>query len=308
MNAKKKGLGKGLGTLLGDISFDQQRIHALTRQGMGYDQIQQMELDALVSGQFQPRTTFDQEALQELADSIRQQGLVQPIVARAMHTEQNKAERNLEQRYEIIAGERRWRACKLAGLSRIPVIVRSLTDEQAFAVALIENLQREDLNIMETAEALHQLHQDFDLSQQQIADLLGKARATIANILRLNGLSQPIRTYLRQGKLDMGHARALIPLSPAQQIKAAERVIAQHMNVRQTEKLAQRLCAPEQFRPESDALKAAVNTEVFEQMADRLSQHLKTRVSIKPKGDKGQVLIDYTSIDELERIVSVSVL
>ena len=305
MNSRKKGLGKGLGTLLGDISFDQQRIHALTQQGMGYDQIQQMELDVLVSGQFQPRTTFDQEALQELADSIRQQGLVQPIVARALatHTEQNKTEQNLE-RYEIIAGERRWRACKLAGLSRIPVIVRSLTDEQAFAVALIENLQREDLNIMETAEALHQLHQDFDLSQQQIADLLGKARTTIANILRLNGLSQPIRTYLRQGKLDMGHARALIPLSPAQQIKAAERIIAQHMNVRQTEKLVQRLCAPVQSRPESDALKA-VNTEVFEQMADRLSQHLKTRVSIKPKGDKGQVLIDYESIEELKRIASV---
>ena len=305
MQYKKKGLGKGLSTLLGDISFNQQRIDALTQEGTG-DQIRQINLDALVTGQFQPRIDFDQEALQELADSIKKQGLVQPIVVRLLTDQQETGQlETTEQKYEIIAGERRWRACKIAGLARIPVIVKSLTDEQALAVALIENLQREDLNIMETAEALRQLHQDFQLNQQQIADLLGKARTTVANILRLNSLSQPVRTYLRQGRLDMGHARALIPLPPGQQIKLAEKIIAQQMNVRQTEKLVQKLSVASQEESQAQSEEQTTSQEVLTHLTDKWSQSLKTQVKIKPlKGDKGQVLIHYASLDELKRITS----
>ena len=299
MNYRKKGLGKGLSTLLGDISFDQQRIHALAQPNENNYGPEQVAIDALVSGQFQPRIDFDQEALQELAESIKKQGLVQPVVVRVL-VNTDTTEQDNRKKYEIIAGERRWRACKMAGLTQIPVMVKSLTDEQALAVALIENLQREDLNVMETAEALRQLNQDFHLSQQQIADILGKARTTVANILRLNSLSQPVRTYLRSGKLDMGHARALISLTPAQQIKLAEKIIAQHMNVRQAERLAQKLLTA----PEAQADQPQ-DQDMLNDLAASLAKNLKTKVRIKPlKGSKGQLFIHYDNTNELQRIIN----
>jgi ParB family chromosome partitioning protein len=229
------------------------------------------------------------QALEELSQSIRRQGLMQPIVVRPIDGE----------RYEIIAGERRWRASQLAGLERIPALVREVSDEAAIAMALIENIQREDLNPIEEAAALQRLQQDFQLTQQQVADAVGKSRVTIANLLRLMALPDEVKTLLAHGDLEMGHARALLGLPAVQQVEGARHVVARGLTVRQTEALVRQWLSG---KPEAPAAKADPDIARLEQ---RLAERLGAAVQIR-HGDKGkgQLVIRYSSLDELQGVLA----
>ena len=215
MATKKRGLGRGLEALLGSE----------TKLGVSMDEI---PIEFISPGPFQPRKNFSDDSLDELAESIKRQGIVQPIVVREGGAS----------KYEIIAGERRWRAAQRAALDTVPVVVKEVSDESAIAMSLIENIQREDLNPIEEAEALNRLLEEFQLSHQQLADAVGKSRAAVTNYLRLNGLSSKLKQLLISGALEMGHARALLSLSSVDQDKSAEEVIRRRLNVRQTEALA----------------------------------------------------------------------
>jgi len=240
-------------------------------------------------GRYQPRRDFDPEALEELASSIRVQGLMQPIVLRSIG----------EDRYEIIAGERRWRAAQLAGLEAVPALLREVDDESAIAMALIENIQREDLNPMEEATALSRLQSEFQLTQQQIADAVGKSRSAVANLLRLMSLEPEVRLLLERGDLDMGHARCLLGLAGAQQLSAAKQVVARELSVRQTEALVRHLLAEKHPRP------AVVQDPDIRRLQDELSGKLGTRVQIQHRaGGRGRLVLDYGSLDELDGILS----
>ncbi len=224
MAAKKRGLGRGLDALLGGSSpakLQEEAVQADRRE------LQQIPLDLMQRGKYQPRRDMDPQALEELAQSIKAQGVMQPIVVRPI----------ANGRYEIIAGERRWRASQQAGLEKIPALVRDVPDEAAIAMALIENIQREDLNPIEEAAALQRLQQEFQLTQQQVAEAVGKSRATITNLLRLIGLPEEIKTLLSHGDLEMGHARALLGLPAERQVEGARHVVAHGLTVRQTEAL-----------------------------------------------------------------------
>lgn len=220
MTVKKRGLGRGLDTLLGSA-----RLEGLA------ERLRMIALERLAPSAFQPRKEIDPGRLQELADSISAQGVVQPIVAREVEGG----------RFEIIAGERRWRAAQMAGLTEIPVIVRKVSDQAALAIALIENIQREDLNAMEEAEALKRLLDEYRMTHQQLADAVGKSRATITNLLRLNELHPEVKTLLMSGVIEMGHARALLGLELTQQHATARRIVERQLTVRATETLVQTL-------------------------------------------------------------------
>jgi len=286
MAVKKRGLGRGLDALLGGTS-----VSALQEQAVKVDrqELQQLPLDLLQRGKYQPRRDMNPQALEELAQSIRRQGLMQPIVVRPIDGE----------RYEIIAGERRWRASQLAGLERIPALVREVSDEAAIAMALIENIQREDLNPIEEAAALQRLQQDFQLTQQQVADAVGKSRVTIANLLRLMALPDEVKTLLAHGDLEMGHARALLGLPAAQQVEGARHVVARGLTVRQTEALVRQWLGG---KPEAPAAKADPDIARLEQ---RLAERLGAAVQIR-HGDKGkgQLVIRYSSLDELQGVLA----
>ncbi|MNZ16841.1 putative chromosome-partitioning protein ParB [compost metagenome] len=286
MAVKKRGLGRGLDALLGGTS-----VSALQEQAVKVDrqELQQLPLDLLQRGKYQPRRDMNPQALEELSQSIRRQGLMQPIVVRPIDGE----------RYEIIAGERRWRASQLAGLERIPALVREVSDEAAIAMALIENIQREDLNPIEEAAALQRLQQDFQLTQQQVADAVGKSRVTIANLLRLIALPDEVKTLLAHGDLEMGHARALLGLPAAQQVEGARHVVARGLTVRQTEALVRQWLSG---KPETPAAKADPDIARLEQ---RLAERLGAAVQIR-HGDKGkgQLVIRYSSLDELQGVLA----
>ncbi|MBJ6136357.1 ParB/RepB/Spo0J family partition protein [Marinobacter litoralis] len=289
MAAKKRGLGeRGLGALLQGSKVNlNQSSESAKRDG----EMQDIPVDLIQRGRYQPRRDMDPAALQELADSIRQQGVMQPVVVRAID----------DGRYELIAGERRWRATQLAELDSIPAIIREVPDEAAIAMALIENIQRENLNPIEEAFALQRLQDEFGLTQAQVAEAVGKSRTTITNLLRLIGLTEDVRTMLEHGDLEMGHGRAMLTLPPEQQMQVARQVVAKSLSVRQTEALVRRL---QQESPEEKGEEKAALDPNIRALQDDLSERLGARVSIAHgKRGKGKLVIEYTSLDELDGIL-----
>lgn len=283
---KKRGLNRGLEALLqGAGSLD---VDLNQASGETTDELQHLPVEWLQRGVYQPRRDLDPEALEELAASVRQHGIMQPIVVRSIGVN----------RYEIIAGERRWRAAQLAELPNVPALVKDVPDESAIAMALIENIQREDLNAMEEAMALHRLQDEFSLTQQQVADAVGKSRSAIANLLRLLQLQEPVRLMLERGDLEMGHARSLLALEADDQAQAAREVVAKGLSVRQTEDLVRRSQQPkaEKDKPRGDA-------DVL-RLQEHLSDSLGTKVAIRQNAKgKGQVTIAYASLDQLDGIL-----
>lgn len=288
MAVKKRGLGRGLDALLGGSS-----VKALQEQASRAErqELQELPVEQLQRGKYQPRRDMDPQALEELAQSIRSQGLMQPVVVRPLG----------EQRYEIIAGERRWRACQLAGMARIPALVREVGDEAAIAMALIENIQRENLNPIEEAGALQRLQQEFQLTQQQVADAVGKSRVTIANLLRLMALPEEVKTLLARGDLEMGHARTLLGLPAERQVEGARQVVARGLTVRQTEALVRQWLSG---KPGDTANEPAVDPDIA-RLERRLAERLGAAVEIRHGTQgKGQLVIRYGSLDELQGVLA----
>lgn len=300
MSAKKRGLGRGLDALLsaGNATSSATTNEQPTETSAGQDvaatkipdqSLRTLPVDLIQRGKYQPRRDIDPESLQELADSIKAQGVMQPIVVRPIS----------DRKYEIIAGERRWRATQLAGLDKIPVIVRQVSDEVTIAMALIENIQREDLNPMEEAASLQRLQQEFELTQAEVAEAVGKSRSAVANLLRLMSLQPDVQRLVEHGDLELGHAKALLGLSGAQQSSAAKTVVGKGLTVRETEALVRELSSPK--TPASS--KAALDPNI-RRLQDDLSQRLGAKVSIthSAKG-KGKLVLSYNSLDELDGIL-----
>lgn len=280
--AKMKGLGRGLESLLGR---DEPSTPAPAP-----DRQSELKVEQLQSGKYQPRSFMDDAALNELASSIKAQGIMQPILVRPV----------AGGKFEIIAGERRWRAAKLAGLASVPVLVREVADNAALAMALIENIQREDLNPLEQAVGIQRLVNEFGATHDQAADMVGRSRSAVTNLLRLLGLAVPVRDLMQQGKLDMGHGRALLALVGMQQLEAARTVISKSLSVRETEKLVGQLLRGSERNP----AKKAVDRDVL-RLEEELAQKLGTKVQIKAttKG-RGSLHIQYTSLLQLDAILA----
>jgi ParB family chromosome partitioning protein len=310
MSAKKRGLGRGLDSLLSsslaaknteqeavkeqpvDVKED---IPVAAPQQNGSDthdkeQLRNMPVDIIKPGKYQPRMDMRPETLEELAESIKAQGLMQPIVVRPVTGDM----------YEIIAGERRWRACQMAGIDRIPVLVRNVEDDAAIAMALIENIQRENLNPIEEAMALKRLQDEFALTQQEVAEAVGKSRTTVTNLLRLMGLTPEVRTFLEHGDLEMGHARALLALKEEKQAEAARNIIGRGLSVRQAEALVRHLQSGKQKSKTGQKLDPDIR-----HLQDSLSEKLGSPVMIQhtAKG-KGRLVLKYNSLDELDGILA----
>ena len=277
---KKARLGKGLDALLGGV--DQ-----IAAQSDG--ELRYLPVATIRPGRYQPRTNMDETALTELADSIRTHGVVQPIVVRETPAGD----------YELIAGERRWRAAQLAGLDVIPSVVRRVADEIALAVGLIENIQRENLNPVEEANGLRRLLDEFGLTHQQVADSIGRSRAAVSNLLRLLNLDPAVRVHLENGRLEAGHARAILSLPREQQLAAADTVIQQRFSVRQTEQLVRRYLSGKR----KEKRKTAPKDADLRQLEEELSQQLAAPVSLEQRGQGGRLIIEYNSLDELEGIL-----
>ena len=285
MAAKKRGLGRGLDALLSGSTVE------LTSVSAADGELSHIPVEFLQRSHFQPRKDFSPESLQELADSIKSQGVIQPIVVRLIDTD----------KYEIIAGERRWRATQLAQIATIPAVIRKVSDEAAFAIALIENIQRENLNPIEEAAALLRLQENFDLTHQQVAEAVGKSRATVSNLLRLMSLDEVIKTMLERGDLEMGHARALLSLPNHAQRKAGKLVAAKNLSVRQTEALVRKMLA-ELENPTNNS-EQVVNPDV-QSLQESLSEKLGAAVNIQYNArGKGKLVISYNSLDELDGIL-----
>lgn len=283
MAVKKRGLGRGLDALLGQTG-----VNATSNDGAQDQQLRELPVDLIQRGKYQPRRDMDPQALEELASSIKAQGVMQPIVVRPI----------ADDRYEIIAGERRWRASQQAGLDRIPAVIREVPDEAAIAMALIENIQREDLNPIEEALALQRLQQEFELTQQQVADAVGKSRVTITNLLRLMSLADDVKVMLERGDIEMGHARALLGLPTEQQSEAARQVVARGLTVRQTEALVRQWLNP---RRESGTARSNPDIERLQQdLAERIGAEVKIQHGAK---GKGKLVISYNSLDELDGVL-----
>ncbi len=294
---KKRALGRNLDVLLSrssPVAEIQQVIRPQAHAGeQHHNELRHMPLDLLQRGRYQPRREMNQEAIQELADSIRAQGVIQPIVIRSISGG----------RYEIIAGERRWRAAQLAGLTEIPALIKEISDEAALAIALIENIQRENLNPLEEAVALQRLADEFSMTHQQIAEVVGKSRATISNLLRLIGLRPEIKTLIEQRKLEMGHARALLGLTGIPQIEAAYIVAERGLSVRETEQLVNRMQHPEKIDKAAKSF-ASVNPDIHtlqKNLSDKLGAMVVVRHTTK---GKGKLLIHYRNLDELDGILA----
>ncbi len=287
MAEKKRGLGKGLGALMGDMGGNEQikkNIHSLP-------------VEYLQRGKYQPRKDIDPERLQELAESIKVQGIVQPIIVREVGYN----------RYEIVAGERRWRAAQLAGLADVPVLIKDIDDRAALAISLIENIQREDLNPLEESEAFQRLIEEFDLTHQQIAEAVGKSRTAVTNLLRLNELQSEVKTLLAKAALGMGHARALLSLDAEKQIALANKVANEGLSVRATEKLVQDLQKDKQEDKEHIVVQAHVRLIDRDtlRLQEAMTHYIGAKTTIKHKENgQGTVVINYNSLDELEGIVS----
>jgi ParB family chromosome partitioning protein len=287
MAAKKRGLGeRGLGALLANSRVNLEQTPA-SQDG----ELRDIALDVIQRGRYQPRRDMDPAALQELADSIRQQGVMQPVVVRPLTAE----------RFELIAGERRWRAAQMAGLEAIPAIIRDVSDEAAIAMALIENIQRENLNPIEEAFALQRLQDEFGLTQAQVAEAVGKSRTTITNLLRLIGLTEDVRLMLEHGDLEMGHGRAMLTLAPEQQMQVARQVVARSLSVRQTESLVRQL---QQEKSDSGKVAKPRVDPNIRALQDDLAERLGARVAIN-HGQRGQgkLVIEYSSLEELDGIL-----
>ena len=287
MAAKKRGLGeRGLGALLAGSKVN------LDQELKDHDgELREVPIDLIQRGRYQPRRDMDPAALQELADSIRQQGVMQPVVVRPI----------AEGRYELIAGERRWRATQMAELDSIPAIIRDVPDEAAIAMALIENIQRENLNPIEEAFALQRLQDEFGLTQAQVAEAVGKSRTTITNLLRLIGLTEDVRLMLEHGDLEMGHGRAMLTLPPELQMQVAKQVVAKSLSVRQTEALVRRV---QQEKPGQKSTGQAALDPNIRALQDDLAERLGARVSIAHgQRGKGKLVIEYSSLDELDGIL-----
>lgn len=287
MAAKKRGLGRGLDALL-DGATQQDEVARETHSGTA---VNTLAVDLIERGRFQPRRDFNPDSLQELADSIAAQGVVQPIVVRPI----------AGGRYEIIAGERRWRAAQQAGLDEIPVVVRDVPDRTAMAMGLIENIQRDDLNPLEEAGALHRLLNEFKLTHQQIAQSVGKSRTTVTNLLRLLDLNADVKQLIEERCIEMGHARALLGLQGRVQSDAARQVVARGLSVRDTEKLVRRLQGVEPAAQRSAASEDDPDIRLLENsLIDRLGARVKIR---QGNAGKGRLVISYNSLDELEGIL-----
>jgi ParB family transcriptional regulator, chromosome partitioning protein len=297
---RQRALGRGLDALIGanarrreslDLPGGEASAPGPAAEAAGAEErLERLPLAQLSRGKYQPRRDIQPEALEELADSIRAQGVMQPIVVRPI----------AEDRYEIVAGERRWRAAQLAELDTIPAVIREVSDEVALALALIENIQRENLNPVEEAMALKRLLEEFSLTQQQAADAVGRSRAQVANLLRLLSLDPEVQTLLERGDLDMGHARALLSLSGAKQRQAAHEVVNQDLTVRATEALVKRLVAGTPRRSEVTAPSPDVG-----RLETRLGELLGAPVKIQHgRGGKGRLTIRYASLDELDGILA----
>lgn len=293
MSAKKRGLGRGLDALL--TTSKHARDHE-TEQPDGNDvqditkgELQKLPIEYLKPGKYQPRKDMSPEALEDLAASVKAQGIIQPIVVREL--EKNK--------YEIIAGERRWRAAQMARLAEVPCLVKHVPDEAAVAIALIENIQREDLNAMEEATALQRLLDEFQLTHQEVADAVGKSRATVTNLLRLNNLEAETKTLLERGDIEHGHAKLLLALQGEQQSEVARIIAAKAMTVREAEKLV-RLT----LEPKKPAEAKQPNADI-QRLEKRLSERLGAAVAINHgRKGKGKVVINYSSLDELDGILT----
>lgn len=288
---KKPRLGRGLDALLGgDLDENQNDESAGSQQGAA-EVLRQLPVDVLQRGRYQPRTHMRQEALEDLAESIKTQGIVQPIVVRELPTGG----------YEIIAGERRWRAAQLAGLDTVPAVVKSIPEEAVAAVALIENIQRENLNPIEEASAFQRLIEEFDMTHQQVAESVGRSRTGVTNLLRLLSLNDAVRQMIDNGDLDMGHARALLSLPDSDQPRIAREVVEKDLSVRETEKLVKKLLSGDSKKP---VAKQEMNADI-RNLQEALSDTLGARVSIQhKKTGKGKLVIEYNSNDELEGILS----
>jgi len=277
---KMKGLGRGLDALLAGSDAKPE------------DELRNLPVDRLKPGKYQPRTHMDQASLAELAASIKAQGIMQPILVRAVDKTPGA------ERYEIVAGERRWRAAQLAGLAEVPVLVRGIPDEQALAMALIENIQRENLNPLEEAQGLQRLIDEFGLTHQQAADAVGRSRPAASNLLRLLQLTAPVQEMLVNGQLDMGHARALLPVSSGQQVGLAQRIVQKGLSVRETERLVQQLLNPPKAVPEK-----VVDRDLL-RLQEQLSDGLGTNVAIRSnKKGAGRVTIEFASLDQLDGLI-----
>lgn len=288
MTVKKRGLGKGLDALLSTSSAAGARLNQAVEQDDSKDVLIMLDVDMMQSGKYQPRKDMSSDALDELSESIKAQGIIQPILVRKISPSM----------YEIIAGERRWRAAQLAKLNKVPCIVKQVADESAVVIALIENIQREDLNAMEEAIALNRLMEEFSLTHQLIADAVGKSRATVSNLLRLNGLNEPVKRMLEYGDIDMGHARALLAIEGDEQTSIARLVSAKELTVRETERLVNKTLNP----PETDN-KPAKDHDVI-RLESQLIERLGAKVSISHnKKGKGKLIINYQDLTELDGIM-----
>ena len=305
---RKKRLGRGLDALL---SKPQPEIVQVPSPAFGRpesdrgsaevgtsDRLVSIPVDLLQRGQYQPRVDMRQESLEDLANSIRSQGVVQPIVARPLQGAGGGT-----QRYEIVAGERRWRAAQMAGLQEIPAVIRDVPDDQAIAMALIENIQRENLNPLEEARALDRLIREFELTHQEAAEAIGRSRAAVSNLLRLMDLSDKVRPMLEARELEMGHARALLAIEDkAQQYDAARQVVRNGMSVRDTERLVRRMLGTE-TKKRANGSKSAANADV-RRLEVEITEKLgaRTRIDHTGKGS-GRIVIAYNSLDELDGIL-----
>ena len=308
MAAKKRGLGRGLDALLGSGSraaspeapaaapavappeLKAVPVAAEVPEAIPPDgALRMLPVDVIQRGKYQPRIDMHQESLQDLADSISAQGVVQPIVVRSIDAG----------RYEIIAGERRWRAAQLAGLHEIPAVVREVEDRAAIAIALIENIQRENLNPLEEARALERLIREFEITHEQAAEAVGRSRAAVSNLLRLLDLEDVVKDMVEHGDLEMGHARALLALRGAQQVEAARQVVSRGLTVRATEGLVKSIQRPQPAKPV--AVKKDANIKHLEtSLSDKLGASVAVR---QGRGGKGKLEISYNSLDELDGIL-----
>ncbi len=296
---KPKGLGRGLEALLGPKVDDAAVAAANAKQG----EPNTLPLDQLVPGMYQPRTRMDEGALYELAESIKVQGIMQPILVRKLDSGKNAG------KYEIIAGERRSRAAKLAGLDEVPVLVRNVPNEAAAAMALIENIQREDLNPLEEAQGLNRLIKEFGLTHELAAQAVGRSRSAASNLLRLLNLADPVQTMLMAGDIDMGHARALLALDRATQITAANQISAKKLSVREAESLVKKLSAEFNLVPQKPKKEKTRDMKrVEEELSDLLTAQVEVRVKkrVKRNGkleDMGEVAIQFGSLDALNGLI-----
>ncbi len=278
---RPKGLGRGLDALLSGADDAGAR-----------EALQTLAIDRLRPGKYQPRTRMDEASLDELAQSIREHGVMQPVLVRPVEGG----------RFEILAGERRWRAAQRAGLKDIPALVKQVPDQSALAIALIENIQREDLNPLEQANGIHRLIGEFGLTHEAAAKAVGRSRSAVTNLLRLRDLAHPVQEYVMGGQLDMGHARALLGLSAAQQVAAATRVVAQGLSVRETERLVHHLAQPVRHRARRGA--RAADPDVA-RLAEELAELLGAKVAIEPKkSGSGRLVITYASLEQLDGILA----